>query len=82
MTIGRVEFNPDLKFTRNVPPRGQHGMLHNSFFQHDSELNTPIISTNIFFRKDYGIKVFEDQASSSKAVARKCSVKKVFSKIS
>ena len=35
----------------------------------------PIISTNIFFRKDDGIKIFDHQASSSKAVARKCSVK-------
>ena len=32
-------------------PSGQHGLLHNSFFQHDSELNktmklvTPMIST-------------------------------------
>ena len=40
-------------------PSGQNGLLHNSFFQHDSELNktmkliTPMISTNnIFFRKD------------------------------
>ena len=40
-------------------PSGQHGLLHNSFFQNDSELNktmklvAPMISTNnIFFRKD------------------------------
>ena len=40
-------------------PSGQHGLLHNSFFQHNSELNktmklvTPMISANnIFFRKD------------------------------
>ena len=40
-------------------PSGQHGLLHNSFFQNYSELNktmklvTPMISTNnIFFRKD------------------------------
>ena len=56
-------------------------MLHNSFFQHDSELNAPMISANIFFKKDDGIKIFDHQASSSKAVARKCSVKKVFPKI-
>ena len=41
-----------------------------------------MISTNIFFRKDDGIKIFDHQASSSKAVARKCSVKKVLPKIS
>ena len=64
------------------PPSGQHGLLHNSFFQHDSELNTPMISTNIFFRKDDGIKIFDHQATSSEAVAWKCSVKKVFSNIS
>ena len=39
-------------------PSGQHGLLHNSFFQHDSNLTktvklvTPMISTNIFFEKD------------------------------
>ena len=39
-------------------PSGQHGLLHNSFFWHDSKLNKTmklvpaIISTNIFFRKD------------------------------
>ena len=39
-------------------PSGQHGLLHNSFFQHDSKLNksmklvTPMISTNIYFEKD------------------------------
>ena len=37
---------------------GQHGLLHNFSFQHDSKfkktskLVTPIISTNIFFEKD------------------------------
>ena len=41
-----------------------------------------MISTNIFFRKDDGIKIFDHQASSSEADAQKCSVKKVFSKIS
>ena len=65
-----------------MPLSGQHGLFHNSFFQHNSELNTPVILTNIFFRKDDGIKIFDHQASSSEAVARKCSVKKVFSKIS
>ena len=39
-----------------------------------------MISTNIFFRKDDGIKIFDHQASSSEAVARKCFMKKVFSK--
>ena len=34
-----------------------------------------MISTNIFFRKDDGIKIFDHQASSSKAVAQKCSQK-------
>ena len=39
-------------------PSDLHGLLHNSFLQHDSKLNktiklvTPMISTNIFFRKD------------------------------
>ena len=41
-----------------------------------------MISTNIFFRKDDGIKIFDHQASSSEVDAQKCSVKKVFSKIS
>ena len=71
-----MNFNPGWKFTCNVPPSGQHGLLYNYFFQHHSELNTPMISTNIFFRKHDGIKIFNDQASSSEAVARKCSVKK------
>ena len=35
-----------------------------------------MISTNIFFGKDDGIKIFDHQATSSEAVARKCSVKK------
>ena len=77
-----MNFKPGWKFACNVPPSGQHGLLHNSFFQHDSELNTPMISTNIFFRKDDGIKIFDHQASSSEVDAQKCSVKKVFSKIS
>ena len=71
-----MNFNPGWKFICNVPPSGQHGLLYNYFFQHHSELNTPMISTNIFFRKHDGIKIFNDQASSSEAVARKCSVKK------
>ena len=39
-------------------PSGQHRLLHNSFFQHHSKLNktmklvTPMISTNIFLRRD------------------------------
>ena len=33
-----------------------------------------MISTNIFFRKDDGIKIFDHQASSSEADTRKCSV--------
>ena len=70
-----MNFNPDWKFTCNVPPSGQHGLLYNYFFQHHSELNTPMTSTKIFFRKHDGIKIFDDQASSE-AVARKCSVKK------
>ena len=41
-----------------------------------------MISRNIFFRKGDGIKIFDHQASSSEAVAGKCSVKKVFSKAS
>ena len=63
--MARAEFNPGWKFTFNVLPSGQHGLLHNSFFQNDSELNMPMISTNIFFRKDDGIKIFDHQASSS-----------------
>ena len=70
-----MNFNKCWKFTCNIPPSGQHGLLHYSFFQHDSELNTPMISTNIFFRKDDRIKIFDHQASSSEADARKCSVK-------
>ena len=35
-----------------------------------------MIPTNIFFRKDDGIEIFDHQASSSEAVAGKCSVKK------
>ena len=35
----------------------------------------PMISTNIFFRKDDGIKIFDHRATSSEAVARKCSQK-------
>ena len=34
-----------------------------------------MITTNVFFRKDDGIKIFDHQASSSKAVAQKCSQK-------
>ena len=45
---------------RSMPrfPSGQRELLYSSFFQHDSKLNktmklvTPMISTNIFFRKD------------------------------
>ena len=54
-----------------MPPSGQYGLL-----QHNSELNMSMISTNIFFRKDDGIKIFDHQASSSEAVARNCSVEK------
>ena len=48
--------NADISMPRF--PSGQHGLLHNSFFQHDSKLNktmklvTPITSTNIYFEKD------------------------------
>ena len=49
---------------------------YTTLFQHNSELNTAMISTNIFFRKDDRIKIFDHQASSSEAVAPKCSVKK------
>ena len=73
-------------FTCNVPPSGQHGLLHNSFFQHDSELNTPMISTNIFFRKDekfLTIKLlYQKQSPSRFSNCEKKSVLKYFVKLS